>query len=508
MLAARGDAPEALDLLRRAVAQEPGNAETHIHLGLLLQQLSRVGEAIAAFETAVSLMPDNPTLLAMLARLLVTDRRYGKALDIAGRWARVEPNRADPLVLSGVSLMNLTQVDEAHAAFERGRAIDPANPGVLVGLCNVHRLKGDFIKAFGFIEPLLESRKPETRVVKTYAALAASIDRTEDAVGRVEEALAAGEMNDYDRRSLCFLAGGLYDKLGDYDRAFEMYREGNGPTGNRYSPEAFEDRVARTMRTFDAPGFPSLPRAAYRTRRPVLIVGMPRSGTSLVEQILASHPQIVGAGEVPDIMNMPATLDRMCVPGAGYPECLAGRSVADMDQLARSYDDTLARVAPEAERVTDKMPHNFLYLGLVNLLLPEARVIHIRRDPVDTCLSNYFQDFASDFLAYSNDLTHLGRHYREYERLMAHWRKVLDLPLLEVQYEELVADQERVSRQMIDFIGLQWDDACLDFHNTKRTVSTASYAQVRNPMYNKSVQRWRRYEKHLGPLLDRLGITP
>ncbi|MDH5527872.1 MAG: sulfotransferase [Nitrospirota bacterium] len=505
LMAAAGKPAEALDLLQRAVALEPGNPESRFHLGLLLQQLNRVSEAIAAFDQAVALVPDNPMLLGMLARLLVSDRQYSKALAVIQRWVQAQPGSADPLVLRGVALTNLQQVDEAQAAFEQASALEPGNTGVRVGLCNVHRLKGEFATAFGFIEPLLHADKLETRVVKTFAALAPSIDRTEDAVRLVEKALEAPALNAYDRHALCFQAGGLYDKLGDYDRAFAMYRDGNRPS--RYSPEAFDELVDRTIHAFDTPGFPAFARAAYRTERPVLVVGMPRSGTSLVEQILASHPRVAGAGEMPDIMNMPAALDRMG-GGSAYPEGLSAHGVDHLDHLARHYDAALAQVAPEADRVTDKMPHNFLYLGLVNLLLPQARVIHIRRDPVDTCLSNYFQDFASDFLGYANDLTLLGRHYRQYERLMAQWRTVLDVPFLEVQYEELVADQERESRRMIDFIGLEWDDACLSFHTTKRTVSTASFAQVRNPIYTKSVERWRRYEKHLGPLFDALGITP
>jgi len=323
----------------------------------------------------------------------------------------------------------------------------------------------------------------------------------------VEEAITREDATAPDLRMLYFFAGELNDKVGNHDRAFEMYNQGNAISfGSDYMPEVFEARIDAAIRVFGKRGFPGLPRARHRIRRPILIVGMPRSGTSLLEQIIASHPRVAGAGECQDIMNMPGRMLRMSPSRTPYPDCVPDLTDDDMDQLVRDYDQTLARVDPKADRVTDKMPHNFLHLGLINLLMPEARVIHIQRDPVDTCVSNYFQDFASSFLAYARDLAHLGHHYRQYERLMAHWRTVLDMPFMEVRYEDLVADQERVSRQVIDFVGLEWDDACLSFHKTKRTVSTASYAQVRNPIYTKSVERWRRYEKHLGPLLDALGI--
>jgi hypothetical protein len=235
----------------------------------------------------------------------------------------------------------------------------------------------------------------------------------------------------------------------------------------------------------------------------VFIVGMVRSGTSLVEQILSSHPDVHGAGELPDIIQITNGLQDFLGASAPYPECLSLLKQEHLDALAQHYLEHLKQISPDARRVVDKMPGNFMHLGLIEMLFPEARVIHCMRDPVDTCLSAYFQDFSRSH-PYAYDLSNLGAFYRAYLKVMAHWRKILRLPLFELQYEDLIANQEQVSRALIEFCGLEWDDRCLQFHETQRFVGTASYDQVNRPLYKQSVARWKRYERHLGPLLAAL----
>ncbi len=190
---------------------------------------------------------------------------------------------------------------------------------------------------------------------------------------------------------------------------------------------------------------------------------------------------------------------------SGYPDCFEGLNQKVVDRLAKKYLDGLKKLSPEAQRVTDKMPQNFQHLGLIALLFPGARVIHCTRDPRDTCLSIYFQHFFEN-ISFAKDLGHLGSYYRQYERLMRHWQRVLDLPILEVPYESLVEDPEKWSRRLIEFIGLPWDERCLDFYKIRRTVATSSYDQVRRPIYKSSVGRWRHYKDYLSPLYDALGL--
>ncbi len=230
----------------------------------------------------------------------------------------------------------------------------------------------------------------------------------------------------------------------------------------------------------------------------MLIVGMPRSGTTLVEQILASHPAVFGAGELPH-------LGRIATAGtAPYLDFMATLDRAESRRLAARYLDRLHDFSADVRRVTDKMPDNYLLLGMVAVLLPRARVIDCRRDPLDTCLSCYFQHFSRGH-DFTNSLADLAAYYLAYRRLMAHWREVLPLPILELRYENVIADLEGEARRLVEFCGLEWDEACLAFHENARPVHTASNVQVRQRLFTTSVERWRRYECHLGPLLDALG---
>jgi len=231
----------------------------------------------------------------------------------------------------------------------------------------------------------------------------------------------------------------------------------------------------------------------------ILITGMPRSGTSLVEQVLDCHNSVCGAGELMEIGNAVAEIGfRVDAP---VPSIEQFKSVG-RDFLNRISEDYLAKLESLSlaeDRVTDKMPGNFMWLGLIQLLFPRARIIHTRRNPLDTCLSCYFTDF-NGVHEYAYDLEDLGHYYCEYDRIMRHWHDVLDIQLLEVDYEELVTDLEGVSRRMLEFCELNWDAKVLDFHNSGRLANTASYLQVRNPIYTSSIGKWKRYDSHLAPL--------
>jgi hypothetical protein len=281
-----------------------------------------------------------------------------------------------------------------------------------------------------------------------------------------------------------------------YAQANNLFREWRAQAGERFDHDALRCRIETAVETF-TPDFFSRKRGwGNNSELPVFIVGMPRSGTTLVEQICASHPAVFGAGELPDITRLWVALAR---GGAAPADGWQRHRIA---QAADAYLEHLRLLGPSAMRVTDKMPGNVYHLGLIAVLFPRARIILCRRDPRDTCLSCYFQWFPSSRLLYTYNLADCARQYLQTERLVAHWRNVLPLPMLEMQYEELVADQETQSRRLIDFLGLPWDPACLEFHKTRRTVTTASVWQVRQPMYSRSVGRWRNYEKHLRPLLD------
>jgi Sulfotransferase family len=301
--------------------------------------------------------------------------------------------------------------------------------------------------------------------------------------------------------SLYFTAAELLDRAGRYDEAFSLAAKGNGLyRGERYDPAAYEHLTYPQIEYFTRERIGSMPKATVRSDKPVFIVGMPRSGTSLVEQILASHPAVHGAGELDFIHHVwVGMLDMLGSNFGQYPKCLDHLTTEQVDGMADVYLAPLVAMKPDAMRITDKMPQNFLHLGLIASLFPGARIIHCMRDPMDTCLSCFMTHFNHP-QPFKHDLAQLGHFYRLYEKLMAHWKAVIDLRTLEVSYEEVVANPKEQSRRMVEFLGLPWDDRCLAFHQTKRPCATASVMQVRRPVYNSSVGRWRHYEKHLGRL--------
>lgn len=325
-------------------------------------------------------------------------------------------------------------------------------------------------------------------------------------LGEIEAAVARlGDAEAGTQRSLLgYAAAKACMDLKQPDAAFAHLQQAKAAARAGYDMAQHRARQKRLTTLFN-PAFLRA-RAGWGddSRVPVFIVGMPRSGTSLAEQILSSHPEVHGAGELNYIHDIANQLMFSLGDAALFAEKVVGLDRAAAKALAGQYLRKVSAFSPDAARITDKMPHNFTFLGLIALLLPGARIIHMRRSPLDNCFSIYSNMFSAAH-GYANDLRTLGDYYVEYARLMDHWRQVLPGRIHEVRYEDLVADQEGVTRRMLDFIGLDWHPACLEFFANARSVSTISRWQVRQPIYRTSVDRWRPYERHLGPLIEALG---
>jgi tetratricopeptide (TPR) repeat protein len=301
---------------------------------------------------------------------------------------------------------------------------------------------------------------------------------------------------------LRYALGKYFDDIGKYDAAFESFRLANELAKHRshYDRAKLAQRVDEIISSFDAAYMRGSPGAACNSELPVFIVGMPRSGTSLTEQILASHPAVFGAGELSFWDAAFAAYEAAGLRGHG-----GANLIPDM---AGEYLDRLTVLSPGAQRVIDKLPANFMNLGLIHAALPKARIIHMQRHPIDNCLSIYFQNFLN-IDPYAHDLDDLAHYYLEYLRITDHWRASLPrAQLLEIPYEALIADQEGWTRRMLDFIGLPWDSKCLDFHLTNRVVLTTSKWQVRQKLHGGSAGRWRNYEKFVAPLLHLIDAQP
>jgi hypothetical protein len=319
----------------------------------------------------------------------------------------------------------------------------------------------------------------------------------------MEAALTQAEvLSQTDRMAVHFALGKAYLDTRDSTRAFHHLHAGNGLKRSTFSYDASATQLwmQRIAATLDADFLAQYANAGAASELPVFIIGMPRSGTTLVEQILASHPQVHGAGELSAL--------RLAIDRAGsFPEGVAQLSTDALTQIGRDYLMRIAPLAHGKNRLIDKMPANFFYAGLIPLILPGARIIHCRRDPVDTCLSCYSKHFTGEQL-FSYDLTELGQFHRAYQALMDHWRQVLPADrYMEVDYEAVVDDLETEAKRLIAFIDMPWDEACLQFHKTSRVVRTASVNQVRQPIYKTSKGRWQAHTDHLGPLLAALGMA-
>jgi tetratricopeptide (TPR) repeat protein len=413
---------------------------------------------------------------------------------------RLDPGMGSAQAWLGEWYLVQGMIDQALQATAIAMKLAPDNAAFMQSRAWVLEAAGEPDAAWELVKKLIASVRMTPSLARLYGRLAGRYGEQAQALAAINRLLAAGI--EPAESSLHFTAAELLDRAGSYDEAFAMAVRANAShQGPSYDPAGQEHWVNLLIQYFTRERIRLLPKATLRSDKPVFIVGVPRAGTSLVEQILASHPAVHGAGELDFVYRLLllGTLDMLRAEFGAFPGCLDNLTTEQVDGMAHAYLGPFIALKPDAVRITDKMPLNFLHLGLIALFFPEARIIHCRRNPMDTCLSCFLTYFNKGH-EFKRSLAHLGHFYRLYERLMAHWKSVIELPMLDVSYEEVVADPEGQSRRMIAFLGLPWDERCLKFHEVKRPCATASVLQVRRPIYNTSVGRWRRYERHLGPL--------
>ncbi len=503
LVARQGDFDRAIARYSRALQADPKFLDALNGLGELLTRVRRNSAAVSTLEDALALDPDNLETRVLLSRALTSVDRGDEAITMVQHVLARNPNSSQGLAAMGWTLYSLGNVAAAIPYLEHAVEVDARSADARLGLGRALQNMGRFAEANEQFERALDI---DTRNGEALLGLAGKTEPGDPCFARLHRALSQSHLSVTERVDLHFAAGKMYQDIGALEEAFEHYRLANDLMDFAFDPKAFADEITAFIEIFTPTLLEQGQHLGKESDLPVFIVGMPRSGTTLIEQILASHRNVFGAGELTNVSRLALRLPSIVVGNDPYPECVARLDGKTVQGLAEEYLADLRRHAPEAARVTDKIPNNFLHLGLITLMLPSARVIHCRRDPMDTCLSIYFNHFSAHH-AYAYDLAHLGLYYRQYDRLMAHWARVLPIPMLEVDYEDLAENQEEMSRKMIEFCGLAWDPRCLDFHNTIRTVHTASKYQVRQPLYKESIGRWRYYERHLGPLKESLGST-
>jgi tetratricopeptide (TPR) repeat protein len=508
----QGRLAEAEASFRAGVRLGPNHADARCNLGAVLHQQGKTPEALAVLREAVRIAPRHAQAHSDLGGVLLACDSPEAAITHLREALRLKPDLPDAYNNLGLAQRDLTEIDEAMRCFREALRLNPAYTLAHNNLAFALEAEGRTDEALAEFRECLRLDPDNSFALAGVSNLAVAGHGTfgEEEARRLEALAARDDLPTDERSRAHFALARLREKAGAYDEAFAHYRRGNelrkefvARGGAVYDPAAQHRLTDHLIAAFTPAWFEAVRPFGSDSDLPVFVVGMMRSGTTLAEQIIASHPSAAGAGELPDfgrlVQSLPGRL------GSDYPECVARLDAATARGAAEDYLRRLRRAGPTAARVVDKMPVNFLHLGVIAALFPRARVVNCRRDPIDTCLSCYFQSFGKPH-PYTLDLAHLGHYFREYERLMAHWARALPLPIFELSYEELTADQKAVSRRLVEFCGLEWDEHCLRFHETRRPVRTASALQVRRPMYKTSVGRWKRYEAHLGPLLEALGL--
>lgn len=509
-LVALGRHDDAVERYRRALAIRPRFAEAQNSLGNALVALDRHGQAIPHFKVALAIDPDSFATLVSLGSALSYIERHDEALAHYRRAVELRPDSAEAHWHLGGALEAAGRSEEAVACHRQALAIDPefaaAHHALGFSLVSCGRL-AEGRRAF---ERAIELA-PHVGLYHRNLAMSKRFANGDAHIRLMEElALAMTSLDEQHRMELQFGLGKAYADLGRWEEALRHLIAANAVKRQhlRYDEAAALGQINRIKNIF-TPEF--LRRKSGHGRAsdlPVFIVGMPRSGSTLIEQVLASHPDVFGAGERPDFGH---ALAGVC-GSATAPAALIADAVSDMTgpqftELGARYLDSVYPLAPDARRITNKLLANFRMVGLIHLALPGARIIHAKRDPLETCLSCFERHFAKNSQPFTYNLGELGRYYRAYAALMAHWRDVLPAEaILDVQYEDLVADFEPQARRMLSYCGLEWDARCLAFHRTERAVHTASAVQVREPVYRSSVGRWRPVRHLLRPLLDELGF--
>ena len=447
---------DAAVCFERALALNPDDIEAHIRLGNTLLKLERPYEAIAHYEKVLALNPANVDAHNGLGSAAHTLGRSEQAIVHYQSALAIDPADVEAHSMLGGALLALGRLKDASAAIERASALSPRKAGHYWNLANA--------KQFAENDPHLAAMR------------------------ELEQRL--GSLSEEEQIDLRFALGKAYADLGDQAQSFQHVLQGNALMRQQVSYDEVNalGRFQRMRKIFTAELMNEKKGLGDPSAVPVFIVGMPRSGTTLIEQILASHPRVFGAGE---LRQMASLAEQVNGPGGtSVPETVPAMSGEQLYCLGGAYVQAVRRLAPEAERITDKMPGNFLLAGLIHLALPNARIIHACRDLRDTAFSCFSLLFTGG-QAYSFDLAELGRYCRSYQKLMEHWHAVMPGVILDVHYEQVVDDLEQQARRIIAHCGLVWDDACLDFYRTQRSVRTASAAQVRQPIYRSSIGRWR-----------------
>jgi tetratricopeptide (TPR) repeat protein len=504
MLHRAGLTGEAEHVLKHAVKLDPGLSSAYFHLGNLEEHQGKFAEAERRYREILSTHPRFWPAAVNLGAVVLKQQRAEEAAAILRDVLEHEPGSGAAWTNLALALEHLEDHEQAAIAAQRGVSLSPELPATHVNLGVTLQILGDTEGAGSAFRSALNVK--EDLVPALFCVAAVGADTSDRLVAQVYSQLRKESIGDHERSQLLFALAKLHDDRGETEQAFRAAQEGHAIDIRNIADdsETFDRLVRDSELIFNEEFFRARKTFGSASEKPIFIVGLPRTGTTLVEQILASHSQVFGAGELSAIPRLPKSIPEKIRRGRRFPDYLEDLDEPAALRLATSYLRKLRQLGGSAPRVTDKMPSNVFYLGLIALLFPRARVIYCKRDPRDTFISSYLMRFRHP-VPHVHDQERFAKFHKANERIMEHWQKVLPILMMEMEYERLVADQEAVTRAILNHCGLPWEEACLQFHLTKRPVRTGSNVQVRKPLYQSSVGRHKPYEPHLSELVAALG---
>lgn len=493
----QGRPDDAVAYFQKGLSLDPGSAMGHNGLGLALDAQGECMEAVKSFQRAIELAPDKAQFYYNYGNALHRAGRLKEPLIAFRRAIALQPDIALYHSRCGDILVSMGELDDAQKTYEQAVRLDPGLSSAVTGQAIIWGRRRQPRKALDILDSYARERVADPVMASAYGVWVESAEEVARAISWLEYIVNLPDCASDQKARALFALGNLFDKDKEYDKAFQSYSMANALRNVQYQPAQVELAIDKLCEVFNEDCFGQERQARQCDRVPVFIVGMPRSGSTLVEQILASHSRVDAMGEQLLMSDLARRLSNNPVP-------LASLSAESLDQLATEYLEALGDKSRPGRYFTDKLPLNFMNLGLISMIFPGAKIIHVCRNPVDTCLSCYFQDFSGDH-PYAFNLRSAGHFFRQYCRVMSHWKKVLPLQIFELHYEELVADPRSNIRDLLAFCSLEYEESCLNFQENKRVVSTASANQVVKPLYQSSIDRQRHYKKHLQPLLLALG---
>jgi len=498
----QGKLQEAEGIYRKVLTLDPQNVDALRLLATVASEMNQFADAEALLIRCVTIAPDFARAWSELSRAQLKTEQFEQAMASAKKALSLDPHSAAAFCDLGNTYSKIGNFEHACAQYRKGLELRPNHPGCLIGL-------GNALKTLGQQEDAIQAYRDAVIASPDFGEAAWSLAnlktfRFEDAELRQMEArLENPELPDEPRANFCFALGKAYEDREDYTHAFGYYEQGNSirRMHESYDPVLTEVVNERIREVFSRQFIESKAGLGHDSNEPILIVGLPRSGSTLLEQILASHSMVEGTQELPELNRVVRSINQGRGDKLVYPEAVGALADEEFRRLGQAYLDRTQRYRLGAPRFTDKMPNNFPSIGFLHVILPNARVINARRHPLDSCLGCYKQLFAKG-QPFTYDLVEIGEYYLQYQRMMEHWQAVLPGKVLDIDYEDMVREQEVQTRRLLEHCELPWEDQCLQFYQTQRAVNTASSEQVRQPIYSSSVHLWRRYEAQLEPLIE------